>query len=98
MSAPHPGYNKDKVEAFKLEIQEILDTLNVPNSYIDETPSVGERATNLASIDPHDTATTSVPESGTYSALPSLTSRGIPISQLRHSSLWAFDQAHIFPA
>ena len=61
-STPHTGYNKDKVEGHRLEIQEILGTLNAPNSPSDGTPSVGEQVTNLAPVDLH---TASLCESGT---------------------------------
>jgi len=54
-------YNKGKIEGYKLEIQEILDTLNAPRSPPGENPTMDERAPLLAPTDPHsrDTATTS---------------------------------------
>ena len=68
-SMPYTEHNKGKVEAHKLEIQEILGTLTIPSSPShDETLSVGDsRATDLAPVDPRATATMmSVFESGTF--------------------------------
>jgi hypothetical protein len=75
---PHIKYNKDKVEGYKLEIQVILGTLNAPSSPLDENLNVGERAAaRLASVNPHDTVTASVFESGTSLAPHSLILYGI---------------------
>jgi hypothetical protein len=63
-STPHIKYNKGKVEEHKPKIQEILGTLNALGSPLDENLHAGEQAPHLAPIDPHGTATTSVPESG----------------------------------
>ena len=61
----HIEYNNSEVEWYKLEIQEILSTLNTSSSSLSETLSVGEHATDSASIDPHRPATAPVSESGT---------------------------------
>ena len=97
----HTGYHKERVEAHKLEIQEILDSLNAPGSHIDESLGVDERAANLAPVGPRDAATTPAPESGTSFVPPSRTLYGIlitPYFQLQHSSLWTFDQARVCSA
>jgi len=92
---PHVEYDKGKIE----EIQRILCTLNAPTSLLDENLD-GELALHLAPVDPHGTATTFVPESGTTSAMPPpifygmlITPRSFLLSQLQHSSLWTFNQA-----
>ena len=97
----HTGYHKERVEAHKLEIQEILDSLNAPGSHINESLGVDERAANLAPVGPRDVATTPAPESGTSFIPPSRTLYGIlitPYFQLQHSSLWTFDQARVCSA
>ena len=64
-STPHAGYNKEKVEGYKLGIQEVLGILNASNSPFDGTLNASEHSTSLAPIDSHHTATASVSESGT---------------------------------
>lgn len=66
-------YNNAKVEGHKLEIQEILSTLNAPSPPPDGTLDVGERVTDLAPADPHHISTTFVSESGTFLPLSSQT-------------------------
>ena len=86
-------YDNGEVEWYKLEIQEILGTLN-------EALGVGEHATDSAPIDPHHPATAPVSDSGTPLAHLRQHCMGrssFLVSQLRHSSLWAFDQARLFP-
>ena len=71
---PHTEYGKDKVEEYKLEIQEILSVLNAPSSPLDENLSVGKRA-RLAPVDPQlFTVKGSGSKSGTSSALAQLRS------------------------
>lgn len=77
---PRIEYNKGKVEGHKLEIREILGTLSAPSSPLDKTLSESPSVANLASIDPRDTATIPVPESGMSLALSSLTSYNILIT------------------
>lgn len=79
-SMQRTGYNSYRVERHKLEIQEILDTLNAPTPPVDETPSVDERGVKLAPTDRCDAATTSAPESGTSFVPPSRTLYGILIT------------------
>lgn len=81
---PHIKYDKVKLERYKLEIQRILDRFNPPSSPLDENPGVGERAPPPVPIDPHDTATTSVSESGTPLASPLLPA---PLSFLNFNTL-----------
>jgi len=65
-NTPHTKYNKDKTEGHKLEIQEILDTLNAPSSSLNKNFSVGECDPHSTPVDSHhDTATTPVSDSGT---------------------------------
>ena len=65
-SAPHVGYNQTKVEECKLEIQEILGTLNAQGSSLDGDL---EHAPHLAPDGPHGiTRTSSVPPSPALSA------------------------------
>ena len=85
-------HSKSKVEAHKRKVREILGTLNSLILPLDEQLDVA--ALLPAVVDPHGTATTSVSESGTYLAPPSLILAGcrlLPdsffLSQLDHSSL-----------
>jgi hypothetical protein len=75
-NAPHIEYNKDKIEGYKLEVQEILAALNAPGSPLDENLSVGECALRLV----HGTAATSASGSGTSLAPPSSILYGILIA------------------
>jgi len=68
---PRAEYDKGKIEGHKLEIQEILSALNAASLPLDENPSVSNRAPHSAPINPHDTATISISESGTSLAPPS---------------------------
>lgn len=54
-------YNKSKIAGCKLEIREVLSSLNVSCSLLDEYPTMGECAPLVAPVDPHphETATTS---------------------------------------
>jgi len=63
-NVPHVKYNKGKVEGHKLEVQEILGTLNTPSSPLD---GAAKPDLQLSPVDPHGTATTSVAENGTRS-------------------------------
>ena len=65
-STPHTGYDKGKVEGHRLEIQEILSTINAPSLSLSETPDVDGRATSLAPIDTRPT--TPLCESGMSSS------------------------------
>lgn len=65
MNIPHVKYDKGKVEGYKRRIQEILGTLDAPNSPLGENLRVGGCAPHLAFVGPHSTATTFVCESGT---------------------------------
>ena len=94
-NVPHVKYNKSKVEGYKLEIQQILRILNA--SFDENLARMGERPRHFAPFGPHDTATTSVPESGTSPVPPSPAHYGMLIvpdrsSRLQHFSLRAFDQ------
>lgn len=74
---PHAGYNKDEVEGYKLEIQGIVGTLNVP---FDENPTMDESGPQPSPCDPHDAAVNSVSGRGTSSAPPSPVLCGILIA------------------
>ena len=74
-NTPHAKYYKGKVEEHKLEIQELLTTLNLnaPSSNVDK------RDPHFATAYPH-TATTSAPERGKSLAPPSQISYGVLIA------------------
>ena len=97
---PFIEYNKDKVEGHNVEVQGILSALDVPNSPLDETIGADRRTANLAPVDPHDAATIPAPESG----MPLVQSSPILYRVLttyfstQHSSLWTFDQTHVYSA
>ena len=97
VNPPHTKYDKEKVEEHKLEIREILDVFN-PRS-----PPFGEYFGMIGSPTLVVPAV-SAAESGTSSASPSpvlhatlTVPRYILLSQLQHSSLPTFDQAHLCP-
>jgi len=46
-------YNKGKIEGYKLEVQEILNALNAPRSFLDDNLAVNERSTLSAPIGPY---------------------------------------------
>ena len=97
MNIPHVKYDKGKVEGYKRRIQEILGTLDAPNSPLGENLRVGGCAPHLVFVGPHSTATTFVCESGTspnfdppaFVGLVQHTDRSsyFPLSQPQHSSL-----------
>lgn len=62
-NVPHIKYNKGKVEGHKLGVQEILGTLNTPDSPLGGATKPGLQ---LARVDPSKTATISVVENGTH--------------------------------
>ena len=62
--SPRINYNSGKVEGYKSEVQEILSTLNEPNSPRGEKLGVGECAPHPMRLDPQDPATVPVSESG----------------------------------
>ena len=67
MSSPHSGYNKEKIEGYKLEIQQVLGILDTPSTPLDENSMI--KSISPAAQDLFDsTATTSVAESGTTRA------------------------------
>ena len=72
-NTPHTGYNKERVEEHKREIQEVLGVLSSQRSPLDENLSVVESATAVVSA-ASGTATTSVAKSGT-SSIPLYRSR-----------------------
>jgi hypothetical protein len=63
-TAPHIKHDKRKIEGKKLEIQQILDALNTQSSSPDGNEDVDERALRSLSLDPPETASTSVSENG----------------------------------
>ena len=63
-SMPGIGYDKDKIEGKKLEIQRIIDVLNRQSSSADGNGGGDERALQSLSLDSHSAATRSVPENG----------------------------------
>jgi len=87
---PRIEFGKDKVEEYKLEIQEMLSVLNVPSS-LDENLGVGERPPRLAPVSLQLTNKPSGSKSGTPSASPFLCGvlmlRVFFSSRLQHSSL-----------
>jgi len=82
--SPHTNHNTEGVEGYKVEIQQILSTLNAQNTSPDE---------NVASesTDSVGSPTTSTAEGGTVLTLPRF---GSP-SQSRHSSHLAFNQTRL---
>ena len=97
-STPHTKYDKEKVKDHKLEIQRILTTLTTPNLALDRNLSMDTRA---PPDDPPDAAATSISESGTSSAPPSLIAYGLLIADhlffldFNTSSLRTSDQARV---
>jgi len=76
-------YRKDKVEEYKLEIQEMLNVLNAPSSPLDENLGVGERAPRSASVSLQLANKPSGSKSGTPSAPPFLCEYFFSISTLQ---------------
>ena len=62
-NSPHTNYDKEKVEGYKLEIQQILGTLNAPGTPPDES-SMAE------TTDSADTPITSAVEYGMTLIIP----------------------------
>jgi hypothetical protein len=60
----HIKYNEGKVERYKMEIREILATLNAPGPLLDGDLSVGEGAPRPAPVYPRVNAIASSAESG----------------------------------
>ena len=67
-NVPHTGYNKKKVEKYKLEIQKLLGVLDLQNSPLDENLSMVESAIIVGPVTSGDTTTMSVAKNGTSSA------------------------------
>ena len=62
-SMPHAEYDKDEIEGYKMEIQQILHTLDAPSPSLSKEDSVDEPACTESSL--VDSATTSVSQNGT---------------------------------
>lgn len=69
---PHVEYGKDRVEEYKMEIQEILSVLGAPSSPLDEDFGVGKHTPRLVAVGLQSTSRTSGSKSGTPSALAKL--------------------------
>ena len=67
-NTPHTGYNKERVEEHKREIQEVLGVLNSQRSPLHENLSAVEGTTAVVSV-VSGTATPSVAKSGASSTL-----------------------------
>ena len=70
MNTPHINYNSDKIEGYKLEIQERLTSLYALCSPVGEKFDVGERVPDSATVDPQDTSMAPVSVSGTFLSPP----------------------------
>ena len=68
-STPDTRHNKDKIEGYKLKVQETLGTIYATSLPPNETLRVGEHATSPAPVGPHHTVIIPVSESGTSLAL-----------------------------
>ena len=98
---PHMKYDKGKIEEHKLKIQEILGTLDAPDSPLDsENLSMVARAPKLAFVSPP--VITSVIEDGMSLTPPSpvlygilIAPRYLSLSQPQNSSLWTFSQTRV---
>ena len=103
-NTPHTKYNKELVEGYKLEIQEILSVLDSQSSPLDENLGETRSTAPVAPVTSGSTTAASTAESGTSSTSPSQWSHGIliilrfdPVSQLHRSSLQAFNQSRVCP-
>lgn len=103
-NTPHTKYNKEMVEGYKLEIQEILGVLDSQSSPLDESLGETRSTAPVAPVTSGSTAAASRAESGASSTSPSQWSHGIliilrfdPMSQLHRPSLQAFDRSRVRP-
>lgn len=53
-NVPRMEYDKSKIEKYKLEIQQILNTLDTPSSLLDGNSGIDKRAPRSLSVDPYN--------------------------------------------